>query len=85
MDKTTVAVIHINSYSEDVVFGHVPKNMSKTVFMFLSLPHRALDISVTGKHINRGGGHGLEIPANSFLMALTWKGHKIAQKKKKKK
>ena len=38
MDKTAVAVIRINSYSEDVVAGHVPKNMSKIVFMFLSLP-----------------------------------------------
>ena len=38
MEKTAVAVIRINSYSEDVVAGHVPKNMSKIVFMFLSLP-----------------------------------------------
>ena len=29
MGKTTVAVIHINSYSEEMVVGHVPKNMSK--------------------------------------------------------
>ena len=49
MDKTVVAVIRINSYSEEVVVGHVPKNMSKIVFMFISLPHCALDIFVTGK------------------------------------
>ena len=30
--------IHTNSYSEEVVVGHVPKNMSKIIFMFLSLP-----------------------------------------------
>ena len=39
MDKTAVAVIRINSYSEEGVAGHVPKNMSKIVFMFLSLSH----------------------------------------------
>ena len=29
MGKTTVAVIRISSYSEEMVVGHVPKNMSK--------------------------------------------------------
>ena len=61
MDKTTAAVIPINSYSEEVVVGHLPKNISKIVFMFHSLPHCALDIFVTGKRINRGGGYRLEI------------------------
>ena len=55
--KTAVDVICTNSYSEEVVVGHVPKNMSKIVFMFLSLPHCALDIFVTGKGFNRGGGY----------------------------
>ena len=70
MDKTAVALIRINFYSEDVVVGHGPKNMYKIVFMFLSLPHCALDIFVTRKRINRGGGYGLEIPANFIFMAL---------------
>ena len=76
MDKTAVAVIRINSYSEDVVVGHVPKNMSMIVFMFLSLPHCALDIFVTGKRISRGGGYGLEIPAHFYIYgtenAINW-------------
>ena len=55
MDKAAVAVICINSYNDEVVVGHVPKNMSKIVYMFLSLPHCALDIFVTGKRTNRGG------------------------------
>ena len=38
MDKTAVAVIRINSYGEGVAVGHLPKNMSKIAFMFLSLP-----------------------------------------------
>ena len=50
MDNTAVAVIRISSYSEEVVVGYVPKNMSKIVFVFLSLPHCALVIFATGKH-----------------------------------
>ena len=64
MDETAATVIRINSYSEEVVVRHVPKNMSKIIFMFLSLPYCALDIFVTGTRINRRGGYGLEIPAN---------------------
>ena len=56
MDKTVVAVIRINYYSEEVVAGHVSKNISKIVFMFLSLLHCALEIFVTEKRINSGGG-----------------------------
>ena len=47
MDKTAVAVIRINFYSKKVVVGHMLKNMSKIVFMFLSLPNCVLDIFVT--------------------------------------
>ena len=76
MDKTAVAVTRINSYSEEVVVGHVSKNMFKTVFMLLSLPHCALAIFLTGKRINRGGGYGLEIPANVYFYdpkkAINW-------------
>ena len=30
-DENAVAVIHISSYSEEVVVGNMPKNMSKIV------------------------------------------------------
>ena len=63
-------MIRISSYSEEVVVSRGPKNMSKIVFIFLSLPQCALDIFVTGKRINREGGCRLEIPANSYFMAL---------------
>ena len=33
------------------------------VYMFLFLPHCALNIFVTGKRVNRGVKYGLEIPA----------------------
>ena len=81
MDKIAFAVIHINFCSEEVVVEHVPKNMSKILFMFLSLPHCVLDIFVTGKRINRGGGYGLEIPANFYFYgrkkAINWLKNKI--------
>ena len=52
MDKTAVALIRINSYNEEMLVGHVPLNISKIVFMFLSLPHCVVDIFATGKRIN---------------------------------
>ena len=64
LDKTAVAMTRINSYSEEVVVGQMPKNMSKIVFMFLSLPHCALDIFVSRKRFNHGGGYKLDIPTN---------------------
>ena len=63
-------MIRISSYSEEVVVSRGPKNMSKIVFIFLSLPQCALEIFVTGKRINREGGCGLEIPANFYFMDL---------------
>ena len=38
MDKTAVAVIRINSYREETVVGHVPKNMPKIVFVSIPAP-----------------------------------------------
>ena len=81
MDKTAVAVIRINSYSKELLVGHVLKNVSKIVFMFLSLPHCALGIFVTGKRINHGSGYVLEIPANFYFYgpekAINWLENKI--------
>ena len=82
MDKTAVAVIPINSSSEEVVIGHVSKIMSKIVFLVLSLPHCALDIFVTGKRINRGGGYGLKIPANFYFYGPEKAIHCLKKKKK---
>ena len=66
MDKTAVAVIHINCYSEEVVVA----------LLVVILSHYALDICVTGKRINRGGGYRLEIPANFYFYgpekAINW-------------
>ena len=66
MDKTAVAVICINFYSEEVVVGHLLKNMSKIVFMFLFLLHCAYLWPIR-KRINCGGEYGLEIPTNFYF------------------
>ena len=47
VDKHAVTVVHINSLSKEVVDGHVPKFISMTVSMFLSLPGCTLSIEVT--------------------------------------
>lgn len=58
------------------IAGHVPKNLSKLFYQFLSLPNCTIRCEVTGKTGNRGGGYGLEIPANyKFLVpdnAISW-------------
>ena len=80
IDKTAVAVIRISSCSEDEVVGYV-SGICPRLFMFLSLPHCALDIFVTGKRINRGGEYGLEIRANFYFYgpekAINWLKNKI--------
>ena len=79
--KKMIQLICINSYSEEVVVGHVAKNMFKITYMFLYLPHWALDIFVTEKRINCGGGCELEILANFYFYgpgkAINWLKNKI--------
>lgn len=50
-----VSVIRTNSNGEEELVGSVPKNISKLVFMFLSLPNGAVHILVTKKRVNQGG------------------------------
>ena len=72
--KKIIQLICINSYSEEVVVGHVAKNMFKITYMFL-------DIFVTEKRINSGGGCELEILANFYChgpgKAINWLKNKI--------
>ena len=70
-DKFAIAIFH----SKRIV-GHVPKNLSKFFYQFLSLPNCIISCEVTGKRVNRGGGYGLEIPVKyTFLgpnKAIEW-------------
>ena len=60
VEKNAVAVVCTNSLCKEEVTDHV----SLIVSMFLSLPHCALGIFATGKHVNHGVEYGLEIPVN---------------------
>ena len=70
-DKLAIAISH----SKRIV-GHVPKNVSKFFYQFLSLRNCAISCEVTSKRVNRGGGYGLEIPVRyTFLgpnKAIEW-------------
>ena len=62
-DKFAIAIFH----SKKIV-GHVPKNLCKFFYQFLSLLNSTISCEVTGKRVNRGGGYGLEIPVKyTFL------------------
>ena len=90
MDKTAVAVIRINFYSEKVVVGHVPKNMSKIYVPIpaqLCLGHLCNQLQINHQPINRGGGYGLEIPANLYFHGpeklINWLKNKINKTEEK--
>ena len=70
-DKFAIAIFHSKT-----IVGHVPKNLSKFFYQFLSLPNCTISCEVTGKRVNRGGRYGLEIPVKyTFLgpnKAIEW-------------
>ena len=87
VDKHVITVIRINSLSKEFVVGYVPKFIFKIVCIFLSLPGCTLSIEVTGNHVNRGVGCGLEIPAKFHFCgpenAIVWIRSKITNIEKK--
>ena len=71
LDKFAIAIFHGKR-----IVGHVPKNLSKFFYQFLSFPNCTISCEFTGKRVNRGGGYGLEIPVKyTFLgpnKAIEW-------------
>ena len=53
-DKNAVALMN-----KEKIVGHVPKNISVWMAMFLKLKHSSIASRVTGGKVNRGGGYGL--------------------------
>ena len=47
---------------EELIVGHVPKNLIKTLHQFMKILHCTLECKLTGKHVNRVAGYSLEIP-----------------------
>ena len=64
-DKFAIAIFHSRR-----IVGHVPKNLSKFFYQFLSLPNCTISCEVAGKRVNRGGGYGLEIPVKYTFLGL---------------
>ena len=63
--------------------SHMPRNISKFMYKFLKLPNSKLSCKVKGKRLNRGVGHGLEIPViytfNEHEKAIEWIKTKIQE------
>ena len=61
-DEYAVALVAIDHFKREEVFGHVPLFLSKTLNKFIPLPGSYPSCKVTGTRINREIGVGLEIP-----------------------
>ena len=75
-----------DSMGKEFIVGHIPKNISKTSSMFLTVPYTSIEAEVVGKRLNRGGGYGLEIPVQYRFYgppkALQWLIKKLEKVKK---
>lgn len=75
-DRNAVAIIKIDSMGEEFIVGHTPKNICKSVSLFLTLPNCSMEAEVIGKRVNCGGGNQLEIPVQHHFLgpakAIDW-------------
>ena len=58
---------------ENNVVGHVPQNLCGFFWRFLTLPGTSIRDEVLGRRVNRGAGHGLEVP-----LRFIFQGHRKA-------
>ena len=70
--------------------GHIPKNMTGFIWRFLCLPNTSVRVevlAVLGPRMNRGAGHGLEVPVNYRFLghqkAVDWVAEKIKEEDNK--
>ena len=65
--------------------GHVPKNISVWMTMFLKLKNSSIASRATGEKVDREGGYGLEIPceylAEGDTSAVDWLLQKVEKEK----
>ena len=55
--------IHPNEMSDsNEIIGHIPKLMALWVTKFLKRATNCGTVAITGKHVNRGAGYGVEVP-----------------------
>ena len=77
-DAHAVAIIVGNN-----IVGHVPENICGFFWRFLSLPQTTIRAEVVGPRVNRGAGHGLEIPVRYIFQghgkAVDWIRRKVEE------
>ena len=54
--------VYRNDFQKETFVGHMPRNISRSVYKFLKLRNLKLSCKVKGKRVNRGSGFVLEIP-----------------------
>ena len=69
------------------IVGHVPENICVFFWRFLSLPNTSIRAEVLGPKINRGAGHGLEVPVRFIFQghgkAVGWVKKKVEDEEAK--
>ena len=68
---------------ENTVVGHLPQNICLVFWTFLSLPRTSIRTEVRGARVNRGGGHGLEVPVRYYFQgpdkAINWAKKRVGE------
>ena len=75
--------VYQNDFQKETFVGHMPRNISRSIYKFLKLPNLKLSCKVKGKRVNRGGGFVLEMPLiykfNGHEKAIEWIKSKIQE------
>ena len=83
LPRNFTEVNHPNTVSkEDEIVGHIPLQMPQYVSKFLKQRTNNGKAIITGKHVNRGAGYGLEIPCSNIFygdndISIPWLREKI--------
>ena len=79
-NKNAIALMN-----KEKIVGHVPKNISVWMAIFLKLKKSSIASRVTEEQVSRGGGYGLEIACEylveSDMRAVDWLLQKVEKEK----
>ena len=69
------------------IVSHVPENICGVLWRFLSLTNASIRAEVLGPRVNRGAGHGLEVPVRFIFQghrkAVEWVRKKLNEEEAK--
>ena len=75
--------VYWNDFQKESLVEHMPRNISKFVYILLKPPNSKLSCKVKAKRLNRGAGYGLKIPVIYTLdgreKAIEWIKSKIQE------